>query len=179
MKHKKMTVIALWGIMLLIFVAFVDRTGAEEQSGKFMSTDNLIGKNVVNRAGAGVGQIKDLMMDSQNGRINYIVLLKGGIMGVGGNQYAVPFQVLKFDADMNRVTLTIDENMLANVPKQESGMSDVEFNRKINEYYGISPAWEKSPAEMHEEIMKSPEMMMKPSEMESPHEMMEEEVLQD
>lgn len=175
MKRNKMTVIAFLGILLLLSVSFVERTGAEKQSGKFMSADSLIGKNVVKRDGAGVGQIKDLMMDSHTGRINYIVLLKGGIIGVGGDQYAVPFQALQFDADMNRVTLTIDENKLANAPKQEAGMSDTEFNLKINEYYGISPAWGTAPVETPKEIMMSPEIM-DPSEMKSPQEMMEPEM---
>ena len=48
-----------------------------------LSTSSLRNTTVVNRQGEDLGSIEDLMLDPQNGRIEYAVLDFGGFLGIG------------------------------------------------------------------------------------------------
>src|SRR3569833_822914 len=53
----------------------------------------LIGKDIVDAQNKKLGEIKDMAIDLGNNRIDYVVVSRGGILGIGGKLYAVPAQV--------------------------------------------------------------------------------------
>src|ERR1043166_7949702 len=80
----------------------------------------LIGADVENPQGKNLGDIKDVVMDSQ-GQIRYAVLAFGGFMGMGEKYFAVPWAALKpvagqQPADRDRYVLNIDQEKLKNAP---------------------------------------------------------------
>ena len=103
------------------------------------SADKLIGMKVVSRDGENIGEIQDLKIDTRNGRVNYVTVQKGGVMGIGGEE-GIPVPLEAFQFTTENAKLTVDKTKLDNVPKQ-SNMSDQEFQRDLQSHYGISPAW--------------------------------------
>lgn len=132
-----------------------------EESGPIVSANRFIGWDVKDQRGETIGEVKDLLLDRENGQIGYIVLSKGGFMGVGDKQYTVPFGAFKTGTEAGSLTLTVDEKKLANTPKREPGMSDREYGRRIHEYYGQAPYWESTgthrPMMMPESPMDKPQ----------------------
>lgn len=116
-------------------------TGHEEM-GNVVSANRLIGLDVKNQKGEIIGEVQDLMLDRASGRIGYVVLSKGAVLGVGEERYAVPFGAFKAGPETSFLVLTIDEKKLANAPRMEQGMDATEYGRRINEYYGQAPFWE-------------------------------------
>ena len=114
---------------------------AEKQS-NIVSVNRFIGMDIHNQQGETIGEVQDLVLNRQNGQIDYVVVSKGGFWGVGEERHAVPFKAFKTTPEGDALTLTIDENKLANAPKLERGMSEAEYSRQINEYYGQAPAFE-------------------------------------
>ncbi|MGZ4989008.1 MAG: PRC-barrel domain-containing protein [Limisphaerales bacterium] len=55
---------------------------------------NLIGMEIRNRADEKLGEIKDLVVDMQTGRIAYATLSVGGFLGIGEKLIAVPTSAL-------------------------------------------------------------------------------------
>jgi sporulation protein YlmC with PRC-barrel domain len=55
-----------------------------------LSTSSLSGDNVVSPEGESLGEIKDFMVDMDEGRIAYAVLSFGGILGFGDKLFAIP-----------------------------------------------------------------------------------------
>ena len=61
----------------------------------FKSGD-LIGLAVRNKAGEDIGRVNDLVVDLKSGDVRYIALNHGGVAGIGGKMFAVPWQAMTF-----------------------------------------------------------------------------------
>jgi len=105
----------------------------------------LIGADVENMQGGDVGDIKDLVFDSQ-GRITYAVLAFGGFLGMGEKYFAVPFTALKPEAgqkpgDRERYVLNIDKERLKSAPGFDKNnwpnMADRSWAEQIHAFYGV------------------------------------------
>lgn len=73
----------------------------------------LIGMNVKNDKGNTLGEIKNLIIDP-SGRVTYAVLEAGGVAGVGGKLYAVPWDRVHLSTDRKHVTLNVaNKNQLS------------------------------------------------------------------
>lgn len=115
--------------------------GKQSQSmSRSQSAEEILGMKVVSRDGENIGEIQDLKIDTRSGRVNYVTVQKGGVMGIGGEEgIAVPLEAFQFTSE--NAKLTVDKTKLDNAPKQ-SNMSDQEFQRDLQSHYGISPAWQ-------------------------------------
>jgi hypothetical protein len=109
-------------------------------SAQSMSAGEIEGYRVFSPAGEKLGLIRSVNTDSMSGQIKFITIVKGGFAGIGGEEIAVPVQALQIDHTYRRATLTVNESKLDNAP-QQAQMSDDEFQRNLEQYYGIAPAW--------------------------------------
>ncbi len=76
----------------------------------------LIGSSVKNAAGEGIGRIKEIMIDLEEGRITYAVLSFGGLLGLGSKLFAIPWNTLTFRPHENVFILNVDKERLRNSP---------------------------------------------------------------
>ena len=105
------------------------------------SADQLNGMKVFSPSGDKIGKISEVNKGEQSGKLNYVTLSKGGFLGIGGEDVAVPLEAFRFDND--RAILTVDPGKLDNAPKQ-ANRSDEQFQKDLQSYYGVSPAWQNS-----------------------------------
>lgn len=90
------------------------------------SVDNLKGMRVQDRAGEDLGTVRDVLFDSQTGKIDYLILASG-ISGAE-KRYAIPFDSVRFRRDENLLTLNMDRDRLYSYAEPE------------HQYYGVSPS---------------------------------------
>ena len=64
---------------------------------RLMGADTLIGNDVYNTRDEDLGDIKEIMLDTQSGRVAYAVLSYGGFLGMGEKLFAVPWSALRLD----------------------------------------------------------------------------------
>src|SRR5919108_5995901 len=76
----------------------------------------LIGNRVKNAAGEGIGRIKEIMIDLEEGHISYAVLSFGGFLGLGSKLFAIPWNALTFRPHENVFILNVDKERLRNSP---------------------------------------------------------------
>ena len=62
-----------------------------------MGAHTLLGNDVSNKDGKGLGDIKEFMIDMASGRVAYAVLSFGGLLGMGDKLFAVPWAALSLD----------------------------------------------------------------------------------
>lgn len=117
------------------------------------SAEEILGMSVVSRDGENLGEIQDIKIDTRNGRINYVTIQKGGVMGIGGEE-GIPVPLEAFQFTNENAQLTVDKNKLDTAPKQ-AGASDQEFQRNLHSHYGVSPAWQEGGQQMSPQM--SPE----------------------
>ena len=107
-----------------------------------MGADTLVGCDVYNTEGEDLGDIKDIMLNVFDGKVNYAVLEFGGFLGMGEKLFAVPWDALKLDSENKRFTLNIDKERLENVPGFDKdhwpNMADETWAEEIHAYYGTA-----------------------------------------
>jgi sporulation protein YlmC with PRC-barrel domain len=72
-----------------------------------VSGSSVTGTEVVNLQGVELGKVKDFMVERTGGRIAYVVIARGGVMGMGERLYAVPWDLLR-SGDLTSDQLAID-----------------------------------------------------------------------
>lgn len=111
-----------------------------------MSADTLQGDKVVNSQGEDLGDIETIMLDVPKGRIAYAVLSFGGLMGLGGKFFAIPWEALTLDADRECFVLDIDKGRLKDAPGFDEDhwpeMGDLQWATQVHSYYNSRPYWE-------------------------------------
>lgn len=112
---------------------------------RVLSANTIIGDSVVNRADEDLGEIDDLMIDLEGGRVRYAVLSFGGFLGMGDKLFAVPLETLTLDAENKRFVLDIDRERLKNAPGFDKDnwpdTTEQDWQTEVYEYYGATPYW--------------------------------------
>jgi len=81
---------------------------------KIVRASELIGKNVQNDADETVGEINDIVIDPNDGRVRYVALSVGGFLGIADQLYAIPWTSFECrrDGDQQVVVLNVDKATL-------------------------------------------------------------------
>lgn len=116
------------------------RHSARVADALMLSSSSLVGNRVCNRSQQDVGDIKDLMLDTTTGKIEYAVLSFGTFLGMGEKLFAVPFSALTLDTENKRFNLDVDKQRLNEAPGFDKNdwpdMADQIWARSIHNYYG-------------------------------------------
>jgi sporulation protein YlmC with PRC-barrel domain len=92
----------------------------------------LIGSDVVNRQGEELGEIQDLVIDLNGGKVHAAVLEFGGTLGMGEKHYAFPVSQLQPAKDTDQLVLNVDKQKLENA----QGFAKGEWPAMNDEYWG-------------------------------------------
>lgn len=110
---------------------------------ELMGADTLIGNDVVNHLGEDLGDIKEIMLNTQRGNIAYAVLSFGGLLGMGEKLFAVPWSALTLDTENKCFVLNVEKERLKSAPGFDKddwpNMADQTWSNEIHSYYGAKP----------------------------------------
>lgn len=122
-----------------------DRSAAARPASVIKSSD-IIGADVTNEQGEDLGNVDELMIDTDRGRVAYAVLSFGGFMGVGDKLFALPWESLTAAPGTNQFYLNVDKAQLKNAPGFDKDnwpdMANEQWNRDIYTHYQRDPYWE-------------------------------------
>ena len=142
-----------WTIVVIIafcLAASSSYTEARDNSG-VLKASQLMGMKVEGTDGKKVGKIRDLVIDPEDGAIEYAVLDFGGIAGIGDKYFAVPWDALEWTADKKKLTLDVTKKDLKQAPGFDKNnwpdLSDQKQSVVIYEFYGVPVPSEGIPSE--------------------------------
>lgn len=84
----------------------------------FRSCHWLTDRKVVNNNGEEIAEVSDLILDRGTGRVEYVVVKTGSLLGMGGRAVAIPFGALKWESGgKNRFILASTAEQLKAFPE--------------------------------------------------------------
>jgi sporulation protein YlmC with PRC-barrel domain len=105
-----------------------------------ISSERVEGTSVYNADGEKLGSIDDLMIDKVSGQVRYAVLEFGGFLGMGTDRYPLPWNMLKYDTDLEGYVVPLDKSRLEKAPRYEQNDTPdytSEYARSVNDFYGV------------------------------------------
>jgi len=110
-----------------------------------IGSDKVEGTALYRSNGDRVGKIERVMIDKISGKVAYAVMSFGGFMGIGEDYYPLPWPLLTYNPMLDGYEVNIGEQQLKGAPKygrhESWDWSDRARDRKLNDYYGVSPYW--------------------------------------
>jgi len=106
----------------------------------------MIGMNVRGSNDERIGEIKDVVLDLESGRVLYTVVSAGGFQGAGDKLFAVPGSAFTHHTDKNTLVLNVDKDRLATAPvfnKENLNNADEAYINNVYQFYGQKPTWKK------------------------------------
>lgn len=88
---------------------------AADTSGVLKASE-IIGMKVEDTEGKGLGDIRDLVIDPEDGSVQYAVLEFGGFAGVGDKYFAVPWDALQLNQQQKKIALDVSKKDLKDAP---------------------------------------------------------------
>jgi len=118
-------------------------TMVQGQLGGAAKASELIGLTVRNLQNDKLGEVEDLAIDVQSGRLVYVVISAGGMIGIGEKLHAVPPGALHHDVAKKVVRLDADKEKFKAAPKfamsKWKEFSDSEQVTAMYRHYGAEP----------------------------------------
>lgn len=106
-----------------------------------LSSTSITGTNVTNQKGESLGEIKDLMIDTDTGTVNYAVLSFGGFLGLGDKYFAIPFEAFSVNTTTEKFVLNVSKDRLENAPGFDKDnwpkTSDSKYWDNLYNHYGV------------------------------------------
>lgn len=85
-----------------------------------LTSESLVGKQARNAQGQELGEIKNLVIDPQNGSVTHVVVSVGGFLGIGDKGVAVPWADINLQQDTLVVDVTREELEAAQPFREET-----------------------------------------------------------
>ena len=141
------TIRVSFGIAFLLICALIVMPGAAAQdvSPPLYKTSTIIGRAVENPHGNELGQISDVIIEAPTGNVAYAVLTSGGVVGLGGKVFAIPWRALQQPTSTKAFRLDMTEEQLKQAPSfdkdQWPDLEDRHWGDTVHAYYGQPPYW--------------------------------------
>jgi sporulation protein YlmC with PRC-barrel domain len=101
-----------------------------------MRASRIMGRDVHNPQGKELGEVRDLLVDMDANRIRYAILARGGVLGVGDKEYAIPVARFSTEGD-GRLTLNLSEDQIKGSPEidRTADWNDPRLLSNVGQYY--------------------------------------------
>lgn len=101
--------------------------------------DTLVDLRVRNKAGENLGHIKDVVIDLDDGKIDYALLSVGGFFDIGDRLFPIPWEAFERAPDGRSFVLPVDKAKLDEAPGFDRdnwpNMEDPEWNKTVQDFY--------------------------------------------
>jgi sporulation protein YlmC with PRC-barrel domain len=116
-------------------------------SSSLIDSQRVEGTEVFDPSGKHIGAIKRLVLDKLSGRVVYTIASFGGFLGLGGNEYTIPWNKLSYDTELGGYITNITEAQLKGSPDfglandDHDDWFDRDNERTLNDYYDTPYYW--------------------------------------
>lgn len=124
-------------VSLLLGQAFAMHHG-EMENKKLNRASEIMGQTVINQQDEELGDVENLLFDDE-GNIKYIILSRGGVMGVGAESVPIPWKAQNIKIQDDAIVIDIEKKTFEEAPSFSSGewetLQDQEFQQRVKGHY--------------------------------------------
>ncbi|MDR6289247.1 hypothetical protein E9232_001762 [Inquilinus ginsengisoli] len=116
----------------------------QDETVTLISSEKVAGTNVYNAAGESLGEVDDVMIDKESGRVAYAVMAFGGFLGIGEKYHPLPWSSLTYDTDRGGYVVNVSREQLEGAPAFADNAEpqwNREYEQRIHDHYGVTPYW--------------------------------------
>ena len=110
-----------------------------------IDSNRVEGTEVFDLNGKHIGSIKRLVIDKVSGRVVYTVATFGGFLGMGGDEYTIPWDKLTYEPDLGGFQTDLTGAQLRGVPpfgrNSDDDWHSDDNERELNDYYDLPYYW--------------------------------------
>jgi hypothetical protein len=111
---------------------------------RLIASNRVEGTAVYDRQGEKLGRIEYFMVDKVAGQAEYAILSFGGLFGLGGKHYPIPWDMLEYDPGKSGYVVDLDKDRLEKGPSFAAGQEpafDRQYDQNVYDYYGVIYTW--------------------------------------
>ncbi len=109
---------------------------------RLISSEDVHGTDVLGAGDDVIGEIDHLLIEKVTGRVVYVVMSFGGVLGLAHSHYPIPWSALTYDPTVAGYRTGITEDQLRNAPEfSDDSWSDRSWEKKTHEHYGAPVYW--------------------------------------
>lgn len=124
-------------VSFLLGQAFAMHHG-EMETKKLNRASEIMGQTVINQQDEELGDVENLLFDDE-GNIKYIILSRGGVIGVGAELVPIPWKAQKIKIQEDAIVIDMEQKKFEEAPSFSSGewetLQDQEFQQRVKGYY--------------------------------------------
>ncbi|AGL16288.1 PRC-barrel domain-containing protein [Actinoplanes sp. N902-109] len=102
---------------------------------------DIRGRTAVDRDGDELGTVQDLLIDAEEGKVRFLKVEHGGVLGIGAKASFVPVDIV---TRVENETVCVGESRgrVADAPGYDPELVDAnDYFEKLYGYYGSTPYW--------------------------------------
>lgn len=114
-----------------------------------LSAGTLTGDRVVNLQNEDIGKVEEIMIDIHTGRVAYVVVSFGGILGIGSKLFAVPWSAIEVDTERKCFVMDANKDLLERAPGFDKDnwpqTPNGQWYHELYTFYEQDPYWLQKP----------------------------------
>ncbi len=112
-----------------------------DETGHLIASNKVEGTAVYSREGERLGSIYNFMVDKFSGKVEYAVMVYGGIMGLGERYYPLPWRTLSYDTRAGGYRIDMTRHDLKSAPSFDRDTEprfDRQYSSRVHDHYGLN-----------------------------------------
>lgn len=110
-----------------------------------LAAGTLTGDRVVNLQNEDIGKVEEIMIDIHTGRVAYVVVSFGGMLGIGNKLFAVPWSSISVNTERKCFVMDANKERLKNAPGFDQDnwpeTPNGQWYHDVYKHYGQEPYW--------------------------------------
>ncbi len=122
-----------------------DASKLRPEEHRVLRVSDIRGKELMGNDGREIGKVNDLVLDTSSGRIAFVAVTFGGLMGIGSDKVAVPWTAFDVNKDGHLFVTTIDKDTIKSAPrlteKDWGELKEPGFGGRVYQHFGKKAPW--------------------------------------
>ncbi|HZZ34851.1 MAG TPA: PRC-barrel domain-containing protein [Caulobacteraceae bacterium] len=108
---------------------------------ELIAADKIQGKDIFNRQGENLGKVRGIYIDKTSGKVEFLTVAQGGVLGAGAKHHPLPWATLDYDPDRKGFVIDLDKALLDAAPcyAVEELEEDGGWVAQVIEFYRTRP----------------------------------------